>query len=136
MLFLIGVIIPVLLPGVPSPVSICRTQCYGPTLMTHQDPVKSASILSFITWGYYDSLIIYASRHEQLPIEILPPLEERDRADILKAQHYKVCTSVEMIGGSSSLSTQEIDPTLLKKKRHVIWSLLAIFSGSTKSSCA
>jgi hypothetical protein len=55
-----------------------------------QDPVKSASLWSELTWGYYDPIIWYAFRNQTLPSEKLPPLPETETAGYLIQKHAQV----------------------------------------------
>ncbi|EIN07961.1 P-loop containing nucleoside triphosphate hydrolase protein [Punctularia strigosozonata HHB-11173 SS5] len=72
--------------------------------------VESASLGSYLTWSYFTPIIWYAARHDHLPPEKLPPLSPDDEVNHLVQKDFP-----------------KIDPVLLKRKRHVIWSLLDIF---------
>ncbi|EIN07962.1 P-loop containing nucleoside triphosphate hydrolase protein [Punctularia strigosozonata HHB-11173 SS5] len=74
------------------------------------DPIKSASLGSILTWDYFTPAIWYAARHGHLPSSKLPPLDPHDDVSYLITHTFP-----------------KIDPLLLKRKRHVIWSLLDIF---------
>ncbi|EIN07942.1 P-loop containing nucleoside triphosphate hydrolase protein [Punctularia strigosozonata HHB-11173 SS5] len=92
-LFILCIFVPLAIPGPQS-----------------SDPVKRASIGSFLTWGYYTPAIWYAARHGHLPPSKLPPLDPHDETSYLIAHAFP-----------------KIDPVALKRPRHVIWSLLDIF---------
>ncbi|EIN07964.1 P-loop containing nucleoside triphosphate hydrolase protein [Punctularia strigosozonata HHB-11173 SS5] len=74
------------------------------------DAISSSSLGSFLTWGYFNPIIWYASRHPHLPPEMLPPLEQGDDAAYLAEKDFK-----------------KVDPLLLPKQRYIAWSLLAVF---------
>ncbi|EIN07978.1 P-loop containing nucleoside triphosphate hydrolase protein [Punctularia strigosozonata HHB-11173 SS5] len=92
-LFFLGVFIPLALPGDSS-----------------SDPLRRASLWSLLTWGYMDGIVLYASRHDDLPLEKLLPLQQGDAAELLSAK-----------------GLPKIDPLQSKSKRHVFWSLMEIF---------
>jgi len=55
------------------------------------NPEQTASIFSFITFAFLDSLVYAANRVTHLGFEKLPPLNDRDFAEHLKELSFKTC---------------------------------------------
>ncbi|KAE9385996.1 hypothetical protein BT96DRAFT_960666 [Gymnopus androsaceus JB14] len=76
------------------------------------NPEQTASIFSFITFAFLDSLVYAANRVTHLGFEKLPPLNDRDFAEHLKELSFK---HLDLFSGAP--------------KRHLFFGLMRVFRG-------
>ncbi|KAF9046093.1 multidrug resistance-associated ABC transporter [Panaeolus papilionaceus] len=75
------------------------------------NPEQTASIFSLAVYTFLDSIISEASRVPHLPFDRLPALADYDRAAYLKEKSFPY-----------------LDQFRARKKRHLFWSLMTVFS--------
>lgn len=97
----------------------------NPTLSRHQQnplpphPEQTASLLSFISFTFLDSIIFKAYRLPRLPYEELPVLADYDHADVLVEKSFPY-----------------LNPALKPVKgRHIFFGLLWVYRKSFPTRC-
>ncbi|GJJ15115.1 hypothetical protein Clacol_009390 [Clathrus columnatus] len=103
LVFSAGIFIPLFTPRQYKPLDPLNPQ-------KHINPEQVASIASFLTWSYMDSLIWKAARSTSLDYEDLPPLADRHKAEYLVPK------------------SEEVVKRFLAKKRHIFWAFMTLFS--------
>ncbi|KAG8968451.1 hypothetical protein FRC03_007393 [Tulasnella sp. 419] len=98
-----GIVIPLCVPQVYTPLD--------PKNPVPPNPEQTASLLSFVSFSFLDSVILQSRKNPHLPYEDLPPLADYDHADHLVKRSFHTLDPA-------------VKPT---KERHFFWGLLSVF---------
>ncbi|KAI4523407.1 P-loop containing nucleoside triphosphate hydrolase protein, partial [Schizophyllum commune Loenen D] len=102
LLFVTGVIIPLVTPGTYTPVR--------PDDSSPASPEQKASIISVLTFTFLDPIISLAQQKTTITLDDLPPISDTDDAGYLKDQTFE---TLDVLNG--------------KRKRHIFFGLAKIF---------